>query len=430
MNNGRVFLAAGALALAALAPAHAQTAPPPAASPAPRPTLEQRLTEAASANRHRLEFDGKTFSGPAWDLIVSEGRQSQFFLLGEEHGIAENAKFAAELFRTLVPAGYTKLVIEVSPPMARELDRAARGGVGGLQKMYAMPGGEPAFFGMREESELLVAARAAVPGNAPVFWGVDYEVGGERLLISMLEKKNKPEAARVALAALREASSKSWEQFDKTRNPQFIYSFSGDPALVRAVREAWPQRDTEASGLLESLEETFEINKLWTTRKNFASNERRSNFMRRNFAQQWLAEKKAGRAPRVFAKMGASHMTRGRNMSEVYDLGNLLPEIALLEGGKTFHLLVLPGATSQIAAFNPSEWRYNPAPAKDSYAKGLEPIAAAAFGDAFTLVDLRPLRPILGTWREGTSPELMRVVHGFDAVLMMSGSKPSANLRE
>jgi hypothetical protein len=70
----------------------------------------------------------------------------------------------------------------------------------------------------------------------------------------------------------------------------------------------------------------------------------------------------------------------------------------------------------------------NPAPPKDDYMQGLEPILAAAHPDAFTLIDLRPLRPLLGRWREGTDPELMRVVHGFDAVLVLSGSTPSSNL--
>jgi hypothetical protein len=62
--------------------------------------------------------------------------------------------------------------------------------------------------------------------------------------------------------------------------------------------------------------------------------------------------------------------------------------------------------------------------------EGLEPILGAADPDAFTLIDLRPLRPLLGRWREDTHPELMRVVHGFDALLVLSGSTSSTNLRQ
>ena len=62
-----------------------------------------------------------------------------------------------------------------------------------------------------------------------------------------------------------------------------------------------------------------------------------------------------------------------------------LPEIAAVEGSKAFHLLVLPGAGSNAAVFNPMEWRYEPQPAKDSYGKGLEPILSAAHPDAFPI---------------------------------------------
>lgn len=421
MKHHHVAALAALLAAASALPANAQ--------PTNQPSVEERLKTAAQENRLRLDYKDGAFSGPAWDLLVDEGGKAQFFLLGEEHGIAENPKFAAALFKALVPAGYSKVAIEISPPIAAQMDKAiTAGGMDGLKKFYAQPGGVPAFFGMKEEAEWLIAARAALGGKKPYLWGNDYEVGGDRVLLKLLEAKKKPAAATAALAALREASTASWAQYDETHNPQFIYSFAGDPALVRALRDAWPKRDAETSWILDTLEETFEVNKLWVSGKGYASNERRSTFMRTNFVRHWQAEKAAGRTPKVFAKYGASHVTRGRNSTETYDLGALLPEIAALEGKTAFHLLVLPGASSLAAVFNPVAWQYQPAPAKDSYDAGLTPIINEAFPDAFTLIDLRPMRPILGRWREGTHPELMRVVHGFDAVLVMSGSTPSANI--
>ena len=425
----RVQLIFAALAAALVATGAPARSDPAQASPPERP-LAERITAAAAENRQRLEFDGVGFSGPAWASLVAEGKAAQFFLLGEEHGIAENPKLAGALFTALVPAGYARFMIEVSPPMAGALDAAARDGVAGLQQLFASPGYEPAFYGMAEEAALLAQVRAAIPGDVPVLWGTDYEVGGDRLLIDRLEGKTRPQTADAPLAALRAASDAAWAQYQETRNPQFIFSFSGDPALARAVRDAWPERDAETSAILDTLEETFAINRLWVDGKGFASNERRTAFLRRNFIDQWQAEKAAGRLPRVFAKLGASHLVRGRNFSEVYDLGALMAEAAALEGQHAFHLLVLPGVGRPTAVLNPSTWSYDPAPPKDDYMQGLEPILAAAHPDAFTLIDLRPLRPLLGRWREGTDPELMRVVHGFDALLVMSGSTPSTKLSD
>jgi hypothetical protein len=115
-------------------------------------------------------------------------------------------------------------------------------------------------------------------------------------------------------------------------------------------------------------------------------------------------------------------------MTEVYDLGSLLPELAALEGSRIFNLLVLPGKDSRAAVLDPTTMRYVAGEPKDSYVEGLELITDQVAPDAFTLIDLRPLRPLLSRIREGVHPELMRTVHGYDALLVMSGSTPSSNL--
>lgn len=430
----RTFSVAALVALMLAGCATPSQAQPPATPSEPatppvaaKPSLADRVTAAATANRLRLAYDGKTFSGPGWDKLVAEGKAAQFFLLGEEHGIAENPKLAGQLFETLAKDGYAKFIIEVSPPMADALDSSARGGVEGLKAQFATPGGEAAFFGMKEEAEMLARVRAAVPGTAPVFWGVDYEVGGDRLLIARLGAMSKPKAAEDALAKLRDASAASWAKYAAERNPQYIYSFSGDPALVRAVRDAWPDRSAEASTILTALEETFEINGMWMRNQGFNSNVRRSTYMRSNVLAHWQAEKTAGRKPRVFAKMGMSHLVRGRNQTETWDIGALVPELAAIEGTKSFGVAILPGEASPVAVFNPVAWAYAPGEPKDHYIAGLEPLYAAAYPDAFTLIDLRAIRPLLGGLSDA-DPELMRMAHGFDVLMIMSGSTPSANL--
>lgn len=400
-----------------------------AQAPAAPPTVSERLAETAAANRLRLDHNGGRFSGAGWDRLVEEGQAARMFLLGEEHGIAENPQLAAALFTELVPAGYTRFVIEVSPPMADALDTSARHGVEGLRQQFVGPGAEPAFFGMKEEAELLAAVRAAVPGKAPVLLGVDYEVGGDRLLIARLGETRVPKSAQAPYAALKAAAEASWVAYADTRDISKVFSFSGDPALVRAVRDAWPKRDAQANRILDALEETLEINQMWVAGRGFDSNRRRSEFLRSNFLAHWQAASAKDRSPRLFAKLGASHLVRGRNMSEVHDIGSLAPELAAASGGHSFHLMVLPGKGASTAVLNPATWLYDPSSPKDDYMKGLGPIVGAAFPDAFTLIDLRPLRPILGRWREGTDPELMRVVHGFDMLLVMSGSTPSTNLK-
>ena len=374
----------------------------------------------------RLDYQRGLFSGPAWDWLLEQGRAAHFFLLGEEHGIAENPKLAAQLFAALVPSGYSKVAIEISPPMAAEIDRAlTAGGLAGLRGFFADPRSIVAFYGMREEAEWLAAARAALPGGKPFLWGTDYEIAADRHLIGFSSGARKPAAAPAALARLETASNSAWAAYAESREIPRIFSFSGDPALVAALRAAWPKPDPRSLWILDTLEETLEINRLWGQRRAWELNEQRGNFMRSNFLRHWRAEKRAGRSPRVFLKYGASHVMRGRNSTETFDLGTLVPEIAAVEGGRAFSLLVLPGANTSIAALDPATFGYKPVPAEGEYQRGLAPILSQALPDAFTLFDTHKLRPLLGYSRTPADPDLMRMVHGFDAILVMSGSTAS-----
>ncbi len=110
----------------------------------------------------------------------------------------------------------------------------------GLRRLFADPGAQVAFFGMREEAEWLAAARASAPERGQAIWGLDYEVGGDRRLIATLKAKRKPRAASLALEALESASRASWAQYAETRSPQYIFSFAGDPELVRAFARPGP----------------------------------------------------------------------------------------------------------------------------------------------------------------------------------------------
>jgi len=430
----RRALAAASLAalVGAVRPAAAQTASQAPATPS-APTTEsvlKALVERAMQNRHRLTFDGRTFNGPAFDLLVREGAAARFFLIGEDHGIAENPKLAAALFEALAPHGYDKVGVEISPPMARLMDEAlAAGGLEGLKTMFRDPGSQVAFFGMAEESAWLARARQIAPRGRPFLWGLDYEIGGDRRLIAELRTRKKPAAAQAALEALDQASTASWAKYAQTRNPLNIFAFAGDPALVRAVRAAWPSPDARSDDMLETLERTLAINAAWTAGKGYDSNRLRSETMKANFLRHWRTEKAAGRTPKVLFKMGGYHMMRGRSGANVYDVGNLLPEVATIEGGTTFSMLVVAGIGSQTAGFDPSAWTYRPNAGGALESLGFAPLAEAVWRDAYTLIDLRPLRPLLSPSRlKLVTPELASMIHGFDTLLVMSGSTASANL--
>ena len=425
IHRRAVFAGVGA-GIAALAATRASAQSAPAG---PQPSLEERLAARARENRHALDFDGQRFSGAGWDLLVAEGRRAKFFMLGEEHGLAENALLSAQLVETLAPHDYRRLAIEISPPMAQEIDKALVTGVTGLRRYYDRHQTSVAFYTMRQEAEFLARARAALPRGEQAIWGLDYEVAADRRLIARLKDKPKPAGARAPMTALATASTAAWADFQSSRNPGKLFSFSGDPQLVRSLIDAWPNPDPESDWILDTLLGTLEANALWVQNRGWDSNNRRAELMRANFARYWGELGRQGRTTKAFFKFGASHLVRGRNMSEVMDMGSLIHETAALEGQSSFNVFVLGGKNGRAARFNPSAWRYEDQPAGDADEAGVRFLTDEALLQGFTVIDLRPLRPLLSASRtKSADPRMVRVVHGFDALVVLPGSTASANL--
>ncbi len=405
------------------------SSPATASRPTALPTTEERLLARARENLHDIQFNGTSFSGPGWELLVREGRASDFFLLGEEHGIAQVPRLARELFLALRPAGYDKLVIELSAPIADDLDHAALGGLEGIRSYYRTYPPGPAFYSWQDEAELLASVRAMIPGSERAIWGIDYEVLGDRQMIRHL-RDNAPAAALRPIAQLAEASESGWRGVRERGELGGLLMFSGDPQMVRAVRTAWPSPDSRSAVILDTLQQTMEINALMRT-SNWSSNERRAAFGRASMIRLLAAEQARGRGTRALVKMGANHLIRGVNWVGVHDVGALLPEVAAWRGGRTFHLLVGGGADSTHATVNP-QMGVTSAPAnmlKEAF--GLEFLLKELPQTGLTLLDLRPLRPLAtgsARLRELNNAEAVRIIHGYDAILIWNGTTATAPL--
>jgi hypothetical protein len=402
-------------------------APSPQAAGPAKPRLQDRIVAKARDARMPVAFDGQKFSGPGWDFLVKEGAAARFFFLGEEHGTVQIPILARELVRALKPSGYERLALEISAPVAAELDAAAANGVDGVRKFNAEFPPGPAFYNFKAEAEFLGAVRPAFPRSPQMIWGLDYEVIQDRRLIARLQAKA-PSSARSAVQALDDASAALWKKFAETHNPQFIFSFSGDPKLITDIRAAWPHPDRDSDIILDVLQATLETNAYWVQGKGYESNLRRTQLMRGMLARYWQAEKTAGRAPKTFFKFGASHAQRGRDTSATYDIGELAAGIATLEGGTSFHLFAGPPRSAQNGAFNPSTMTVMPVPASYFDDTGVGFLADLAFPDGYTLIDLRALRPVLSDGFEGLDSRAINVIHGFDAILVMPGTTATTML--
>jgi hypothetical protein len=402
-----------------------QNAAPPRAQ-SQSPGQEAPLLEALRKSRLPLTMNGHP-AGAGWDWLVKKARDARFTLIGEEHGVAETAQLTAALFDALRGSGYNRMAIEISPPIAQDIETAARrNGLQGILDFFTGPGTFNPMY-LREEARFLAAVVAGAPPRARVLWGFDRELFSDRYLISRLEPRV-PARAREPFMRLKEASTSSWA--DREKNPGLPFLFVADPALVSAVRTAWPTPDRDSDAILRTLEESLAINAVARTGTAWDSSERRAQWMRGSLAARLREERARGASPKVLLKGGYNHMIRGANYVTIFDVGAITAEVAALGGDLAFHVIVLPGPGSRQAvlgagrSFNSvSSDEFDEFRAGD---KRLTRVLSNANAAGHEVIDLRALRPLAMRGLETWNSDVVRTIHGYDAAVIWKGAHASS----
>jgi hypothetical protein len=388
---------------------------------------QARLLEALQKNRMPLTM-GDGAAGPGWDWLVGQARGARFTLIGEEHGVAETAQLTAALFKALRPSGYSRMAVELSPIIAQDIESAARrSGVRGILAFFASPETWSPMY-LREEAQFVAAVVAAAPKNERVLWGFDREIFSDRYLISKLDAKVPPRA-RASYARLKDASAGSAARREKNPGAEPPFLFAQSPDIVSAVRADWPRPDRESDTILRTLEESLAINAVARTGTAWDSAERRAHWMRSSLAARLNEERRRGSSPKVMLKGGYNHMIRGANYVNVFDVGSITDEVAALDGGRAFHILVLPGPGSRQAVLGP--WRSFVAVSSDEFDEfkagdqRLTRVLSNTNATGHEVIDLRALRPLAMRGLESWNADVVRTIHGYDAAVIWKGAHAS-----
>ena len=395
---------------------------------------QARLLEALQANRLPLTMTDGRPAEPGWDWLVQEARNARFTLIGEEHGVAETAQLAAALFTVLRQSGYSRFAIELSPPIAQDIEAAARrngGGVQGIEDFLKTPN-LFTFYNLHEEAQFVADVIAAAPKNERVLWGFDREIFNDRYLISRLEAKVPP-GARAAFARLKEASTNAWARNARTGNPDDMFILAEDPALISALRAVWPNPDPESDAGLRTLEASLAIETAERTGGAWPYMERRAQWDRSNLAALLRADQGRAPTPKLLMKFGYNHMIRGANYFNSFDIGAMADEVAALTGDRAFHILVLPGPGSRQAVLGGGGFGSVASDSVDEMRAGdqrLTRVLSNANATGHEVIDLRPLRRLAMRGLESWNADVVRTVHGYDAVVIWKGGHAATGLTQ
>jgi hypothetical protein len=153
--------------------------------------------------------------------------------------------------------------------------------------------------------------------------------------------------------------------------------------------------------------------------------------MRSSLAARLNEERRRGPLPKVMLKAGYNHMIRGPNYVNIFDVGSMTDEVAALDGGRAFHVIVLPGPGSRQAVLGPG--RSFASVSSDEFDEfktsdqRLTRVLSSATATGHEVIDLRALRSLAMRGLESWNADVVRTIHGYDAAVIWKGAHASSS---
>lgn len=366
------------------------------------------LDSLLSAHSYDITLEEGKLGGSGRDFLVEASRGAQFFAIAEEHNVRELNQLTSALFAELNRAhGFNYLALEQGSVIASWMGNRDRRGdldaILDLARRYPLA----PTFATDEELRLVADIGKLSSARTNPIWGVDQEFGIlhilERLATLAPDQEALREVERLAADARAYELDRSGElhYLAQVARPQ---DFERLPQLFRTAP------GSESRMLIEALLRTVRIYHNFALSQEglptgYENGREREESMKLRFMEQYRAAEEAGDSiPRVLAKLGHWHIYRGIYRANVPTFGNFLSEFSLSNGGHTFVL-------STYVVDSPEEWRNSGSP-----------IARAAGGGVYTVLDLRPLRPLAHQNRiADLSDGLKQVLFMADAALVIRG---------
>ncbi|APA68189.1 hypothetical protein [Janthinobacterium sp. 1_2014MBL_MicDiv] len=391
------------------------------------------LPERLAAVRTTIAIDHGKMVGSGAATLMDAGLDSQFVLIGEDHGVAEIAHFSAAYFDALASRGFTTLIIENGPAVADALAKTLKSdtGVAGIAAFNTAYPVATAFYKWQAEAQFLARiAKAAGPSFQLV--GMDQELmGASKYLLDQMAGQPLSPLAKSKIEAFRKLESDYYSRALQNGDPRELFMMKiKEEELVALQKLLTTPAEMPALTMLNSLLESRSIYlKNMTPGQGYSSNIQRARLMKQLVASHLTLAP----AQRMLLKAGAVHVFRGYNSLAAgsREIGNYLAEYAEGRGQKSLHVLVLAskGQQAQFAGIGRASaiTEIEKIDTKSSMA-GVLPFFAAANGHKeWSLFDVRPLLGSANTLANGNS-SVQGMIQGYDFVLVIPDGNATSDL--
>lgn len=391
------------------------------------------LPDRLAALRTTIAIDHGKMVGSGAAPLINAGLESQFVLIGEDHGITEIANFSAAYFEALAGQGFTTLIVENGPAVAGALEKALKSntGVAGIAAFNQAYPVATAFYKWQAEAQFLARiAKAAGPSLQLV--GMDQELmGASKYLLDQMAEQPLNPLAKAKIEAFRKLESDNYRRASESGDPRELFMVKVQEEELFALQKLLTApKEMPALAMLNSLIESRSIyTKNMTPGQGYGSNTQRARLMKQYVASHLTHAP----AQRMLLKAGAIHVFRGYNPlgAGSREIGNYLAEYAEGRGQKSLHVLVLAlkGQQAQFAGIGraSASTEIEKVDSKSSMAGVLPFFAAAKEHKEWSLFDVRPLLGSAKTLANGDS-SVQGMIQGYDFVLVIPEGNATSDL--
>jgi hypothetical protein len=383
---------------------------------------ENPLAKATAKNQYALTLESGQLKGAGADFLLQTAKGSQFFLIGEDHGIAELPMFTQALFKAIHPTGYNHYVTETGPVTAQTVIALAssKDSDQAFDKFFARYPFSIPFFAWREEVQVAKTVLDTVQDKANAVAGIDQEfVLSPGFLLDKLTEMATDKKIKAALQQMSQRESDALKKVFSEKNPMAAATFMMDakePDLTDIENHFRNRKNLFALAAIEELKASRAVYQKYFTGKYYENNYDRSKLLKKHFLSYYKRISQNGNSqPKLLLKMGAMHTKRGHSFLGIQDIGNLLSELADINQTASFHLFVVVASGHQNGYSPFSDESAKQTKIEVRYGKEFAELASK---DSWTIFDLRPLRAEAKKLSAGNNL-LQEIILGYDAVLVI-----------
>lgn len=359
------------------------------------------ITKVAQNNHTLFAVENNTFKGVGWETIVKKAQESNFVLIGEDHFLNELPFFCNAITSKIK---FDNFFCETDPYSATILQSKIKTLTDEqLTNYIAEYGNTFSFFALASEFDLF---KKMVKSGATIYGTDQIIMNADRLVCSELKIKTKNKEAKLIYQKIEENSKTYFLNFLKDQsNPMYMLTDDYDKNLTKLSQLKLSEYENEIIGKLKL------TTKIYKEQNHHLRIQLMKNQMMENY-NDWKNKKS------IF-KFGANHVPKGESFLKIYDIGNLVDNIADSNYSSSLHLLVVGKSGTQGSPFK--GFPESIVDEKSDNLNALKPFFNCVVDpNKWYCFDMVPLRKKIEAGEiTTTDSQLLRIIKGYDFVIII-----------